>query len=219
MQYVSIITQSKPERKEVPCDRPGLPGTSINDGNRLRKRTVKTKLHVFMLLTLCTMQSVAGVDPSEFANVVRTTDPLTPEREQQTFVLPPGFEIQLVAAEPDIAKPLNMAFDHRGRLWVTSSKEYPFPAAPNQQGRDTIKILEDTNNDGRADKIITFADGLNIPMGLYPYKDGVICLRTWYYNFTKKIIILFFMLAYCFSNSIFINFSVGSFVTSKQLVT
>ncbi len=44
------------------------------------------------------------------------------------FHLPPGFEIQLVAAEPMIAKPMNIAFDDRSRLWVTDSLEYPFPA-------------------------------------------------------------------------------------------
>ena len=43
------------------------------------------------------------------------------------FHLPPGFEIQLVAAEPDIGKPINMAFDARGRLWVTESIEYRSP--------------------------------------------------------------------------------------------
>ena len=120
-------------------------------------------------------QLLQRIKASDFSGVVRKTEPLTPEQERAGFVLPPGFEIQLVAAEPDIVKPLNMAFDARGRLWVTSSKEYPFAAPKGRKPQDTIKILEDTNNDGRADKITTFADGLNIPMGLYPYKDGVIC--------------------------------------------
>ena len=119
-------------------------------------------------------ESDRRIGTNAFANVIRETDPLTPEEERETFVLPPGFEVQLVAAEPQIAKPMNMAFDARGRLWVSSSVEYPF-AAPEGKGRDTIKILEDTNGDGRADRVTTFADGLNIPMGLYPYQDGVIC--------------------------------------------
>ncbi len=67
-----------------------------------------------------------------------------------------------------------MAFDAKGRLWITDSQEYPYPAKPDQPGRDTIKVLEDTNGDGRADKITTFADGLNIPIGLYPYRDGCV---------------------------------------------
>ena len=112
---------------------------------------------------------------NHFASHVRETDPLTPSDEQKTFVLPQGFEIQLVASEPDIAKPMNMAFDRRGRLWVSSSSEYPIAAPADRKATDTINILEDTNGDGRADIIKTFADDLNIPMGLYPYKDGVVC--------------------------------------------
>src|SRR4051794_26354408 len=63
-----------------------------------------------------------------FAEFVRSTDALTPDQELKSFHVPPGFEVQLVAAEPDIGKPMNMAFDSRGRLWVTQSREYPFPA-------------------------------------------------------------------------------------------
>lgn len=126
-----------------------------------------------LLLALALFPAVAfAQDP--FAAAVRTTEPLSPADEQKTLRVPPGFEVQLVAAEPDIQKPLNMAFDDRGRLWLTDSVEYPRPVPVDQPGRDTIKILEDTDGDGRADKITTFADGLNIPMGLYPYKDGVI---------------------------------------------
>ncbi len=110
-----------------------------------------------------------------FAEHVRTTPARTPEEEQASFVLPEGFKIELVAAEPDIAKPMNLAFDARGRLWVSSSLEYPYAAPADREARDTIKILEDTTGDGRADKITTFAENLNIPMGLYPYRDGVIC--------------------------------------------
>lgn len=116
--------------------------------------------------------ALAANDP--FAENVRKTDPLTPEQQQKTFRLPPGFEIQLVAAEPDIGKVMNMAFDARGRLWLTQSREYPFAAPTNSPGRDTIKVLSDFDVTGRARKITTFADGLNIPIGLTPYRDGVI---------------------------------------------
>lgn len=115
-----------------------------------------------------------SVGSEEFKNTIRTTDPLPPESERASFVVPEGFEVQLVAAEPDIAKPMNLAFDTRGRMWVSSSIEYPIPAAEGK-GRDTIKILEDIDGDGRAEKVTTFADNLNIPIGLYPYRDGVIC--------------------------------------------
>src|SRR5215510_8613693 len=107
-----------------------------------------------------------------FAENVRPTEALTPELEQKSFQLPPGFEVQLVAAEPDIAKPMNLAFDATGRLWVTTSREYPFPAALDKPARDRIMIFEDFGPDGRARKVTTFADGLNIPIGLYPFRSG-----------------------------------------------
>lgn len=114
----------------------------------------------------------AAEDP--FAAGVRSTDPLSPAEQQRTFHLPPGFAIELVASEPEIAKPMNLSFDARGRLWVADSYEYPFAAPPDRPGRDSVKVIEDTDGDGRYDTVTTFVDGLNIPIGLYPYKNGVV---------------------------------------------
>src|SRR5262245_42458504 len=97
----------------------------------------------------------------------------SPAEELKAFKLPPGFEAQLVAAEPDIQKPINITFDAKGRLWVTCTVEYPYPAKE-RPGRDSVKILEDFGPDGRARKVTTFADGLNIPIGVLPYRDGAI---------------------------------------------
>ena len=147
------------------------------------------KLGTFVLLNRITSTEKASatadllVGTPDFAKGVRDAEPMPPERELANFVLPEGFQAQLFAAEPDIAKPLNMAFDSRGRLWVTNTLEYPYPVEVGKPGRDSIKVLEDTNHDGRADSITTFADGLNIPIGLYPYGDGVICYsipNIWY---------------------------------------
>ena len=126
----------------------------------------------FCLFTNDSLYAQKTGDP--FREFIRPTEPLSPQDALKAFTLPAEFEIQLVAAEPEIQKPLNMAFDIKGRLWITDSSEYPYPVQPGAKGKDTIKILEDTDGDGRADKITTFAEGLNIPMGLYPYKNGVI---------------------------------------------
>jgi putative heme-binding domain-containing protein len=107
----------------------------------------------------------AASDP--FAEGVRPTDPLTPEEQQKTFKLPPGFTVQLVAAEPELRKPMNMAFDGAGRLWITESREYPW--ATNAHPRDTIRIFSDFDANGRARKVTTFATNLNIPIGIYPF--------------------------------------------------
>jgi len=121
--------------------------------------------------------SIATAQPpaDEFALGVRTTDPVSATEQLQSFTLPPGFRIQLAAAEPQLAKPMNIAFDARGRLWVSSSEEYPFAAPVGSPAKDTIRILEDTNGDATADRSTVFADGLNIPIGLIPWQDGVIC--------------------------------------------
>jgi len=136
----------------------------------------KSQIAPLAILTFFTVLLTAPLPAQDdpFAAGVRTTPWLTPADEQKHFKLPPGFEINLVAAEPDIQKPLNMAFDERGRIWLTSSVEYPYAAPPDRPGKDTIKVLEDTDGDGRYEKITTFADGLNIPMGIYPWKGGCV---------------------------------------------
>jgi putative heme-binding domain-containing protein len=119
------------------------------------------------LLTFGLLVGLTLAQPKSAPNVV-PEGPKEPADERLAFKLPPGFEAQLVAAEPDIHKPLNLAFDDRGRLWLTDTVEYPFPAPADKKPRDTVKILEDFGPDGRARKITTFADGLNIPIGLIP---------------------------------------------------
>src|SRR5216684_7401250 len=104
---------------------------------------------------------------------IAPSEPLRPEAQVKKFRLPPGFEIQLVAADPDIRKPINIAFDAAGRLWVTETIEYPFAASPGK-GRDAVKILEDFGPDGKARKITTFADKLNIPIGVLPLSKGAL---------------------------------------------
>jgi len=68
--------------------------------------------------------------------------PYAPEEAVRRMTVPPGFAVELVAAEPDLVNPIAMTFDDRGRIWVTESLEYPRKDAG--RGRDRIKILEDT---------------------------------------------------------------------------
>ncbi len=103
---------------------------------------------------------------------VSPTEPLTPAEQQAQFKLPAGFEIQLVASEPEIQKPMNLAFDARGRLWVSHSIEYPFAASDPEQARDGLTVLEGIGPDGKAAKATRFADGLNIPIGVLPLPSG-----------------------------------------------
>jgi putative membrane-bound dehydrogenase-like protein len=100
--------------------------------------------------------------------------PLTPEDSMRRMVTPAGFEVRLFAAEPDIRKPMAMAWDHRGRLWVAETTDYPNALHPDGEGNDRITICEDRDHDGKADKFTVFAEGLNIPTALVFSNGGVI---------------------------------------------
>ncbi|HVA44852.1 MAG TPA: PVC-type heme-binding CxxCH protein [Pirellulales bacterium] len=97
--------------------------------------------------------------------------PLSPAEAIAKMTVPDGFAVELVASEPDIVNPVAMTFDERGRIWITESLEYP-RRSPGK-GRDRVKLLEDTDGDGRADRFTVFAEGLNIPSGIAVGAGGV----------------------------------------------
>ncbi len=113
--------------------------------------------------------------PHEFGLTIRSTPHRTPAEELSGFHVPEGFVVELIASEPQIAKPLNLAFDRRGRLWVTQTNHYPFPAKEGEEASDSIIVLEDSDRDGTFESKKPFATNLNIPIGLLPVEDGVIC--------------------------------------------
>lgn len=100
---------------------------------------------------------------------------LTPADEQAAFRVDPRFEVNLFASEeefPDIACPIQMRWDAQGRLWVSCSTTYPH-VYPGQEPNDKIVILEDTDNDGKADKSTVWADNIHIPLSFEFYRDGI----------------------------------------------
>jgi putative heme-binding domain-containing protein len=94
-----------------------------------------------------------------------------PVKQAAAFNLPEGMEIKLVASDPMIAKPVQMNFDSKGRLWLVSSGMYPH-IVPGAEENDKVLILEDTNGDGVADKRTVFADNLHIPTAVLPADGG-----------------------------------------------
>ena len=96
---------------------------------------------------------------------------LTPAEAVKKMTVPEGFSVELVAAEPDVVNPVAMTIDERGRFWITESFEYPRRSAG--PGKDRIKVLEDTDGDGKVDKVTIFAEGLNIPSGIAVGNGGV----------------------------------------------
>ena len=98
---------------------------------------------------------------------------LTAEEEMAAFQMDPRFEVNLFAGEeqfPDIANPIQMRWDSRGRLWVSCSTTYPH-VYPGREPDDKLVILEDVDGDGRADKSTVFADDLHIPLS-FEFGDG-----------------------------------------------
>ena len=107
-------------------------------------------MRCFLLLLLFPLMLRAADPRGDNADAL----PQTPAQQLRQFHLPPGFEIQLVAAEPEIQKPINLNFDAAGRLWVTGSELYPWPAAKDAAG-NPIPGFEQTY----ADIASTFARG------------------------------------------------------------
>ncbi len=116
---------------------------------------------VVLLITSANHQDNRNDDP----------DP-DPKRELASFKVADGFEVTLFAAEPLVAKPIQMNWDADGRLWVVSSTAYPH-LKTGEQANDKIFVLEDTDGDGKADKSTIFAEGLLTPTGILPGDGGV----------------------------------------------
>lgn len=103
---------------------------------------------------------------------------LSPAEEQAAFKVDPRFEVNCFASEedfPEMACPIAMRWDPQGRLWVSTSATYPH-VYPGQKPSDKIIILEDTDQDGKADKCTTWADDLHVPLSfVLDGKGGVYC--------------------------------------------
>lgn len=98
-----------------------------------------------------------------------STDPLPSE-----IVTHPDLVVTLFAMEPDVVDPVAMCFDPAGRMFVLEMRDYPYGIPPENMPGGTVRMLEDTNGDGRADRSWVFAEGLNFPTSIAPYRDGVL---------------------------------------------
>ena len=108
------------------------------------------------------------------ADEARMQEPFAPAESLELAATAAGVRLELFAAEPLIHSPLALAWDERGRLYVSESLDYPNELRPEGEGRDRIVRLEDTDGDGRADSATTFADGLSLPTSLLASAGGLI---------------------------------------------
>src|SRR5687768_3615790 len=130
--------------------------------------------------------------PGEVPNYERRPEPikyqlpLSPKDSMRYTQVPADFDLQLFAAEPDVVKPVYMAWDERGRAWVVEALDYPHGlVSESESGKATVKICEDTNGDAKADKFTIFADKLNLPTALVFVNGGIIVSEARHMLFLK----------------------------------
>ncbi len=190
---------SKPYRAFV-----SIPGHLYENFNRPNYRTI-------LLRGIAWAAGRSNVDElvkkDETGEALRYVDggPTAPSKAAAKIEVHPEFSLSLVAAEPLIAKAMNIDWDERGRLWVSETPEYPnglrvptaqpwrdtgslVPARQNRDPQDTVAILSDTNGDGVMDKKHVFADKLELVTGFVFYKRGVIAATApdiWYLEDTN----------------------------------
>ncbi len=111
----------------------------------------------------------------------------------KTFKLAHGFALELVASEPDVADPVDACFDENGRMYVAEMRGYPYSDEPRPQCLDgigrsnagVIRLLEDTNGDGRMDRSVVFADEISWPTSVCCYNGGVFVIAPPHIYFLK----------------------------------
>jgi putative membrane-bound dehydrogenase-like protein len=107
--------------------------------------------------------------------ITKMQKPLPAAESMKHYVVPRGFHLELFLDESDLqGKPISMNWDERGRLWISETVDYPNDLMPPSQGRDRIRICEDTDQDGRADKFTVFAENVSIPTGIEFCRDGIV---------------------------------------------
>ncbi|MBI3467974.1 MAG: c-type cytochrome, partial [Planctomycetes bacterium] len=100
--------------------------------------------------------------------------PKSPEASLRSIRTRPGFEVELVAAEPLVMDPIAFAWGQDGKLWVVEMADYPLGVDDKGQFGGRVRYLEDTDGDGRYDRSTLFLDGLGYPTGVMPWRKGVL---------------------------------------------
>src|SRR5882724_11769583 len=104
----------------------------------------------------------------------KNPDPLKPDQTTHSFRLSEDFRVELFASEPMVMDPVEMVFDENGRMYVAEMLDYPDDPPPGKPARSRIKLLEDTDGDGKIDRSVIFADQVLEVSGLMPWKGGLI---------------------------------------------
>ncbi len=141
---------------------------------RRRALPLATSLLGLLGLVLSASRGLAiepGDSPEEAANFPAA---LSPEQSLAAITVRPGLKVELVAAEPLVADPVDLAFGPDGRVWVVEMADYPLGIDGQGKPGGRVRYLEDTNGDGKLDRSTLFLDGLNFPNSVLPWKQGVL---------------------------------------------
>src|SRR4051795_11521934 len=99
---------------------------------------------------------------------------MTAQDSLKSIHLSDDFHLELVASEPDVMSPVEMAFDENGKSYVAEMLDYPEDPPPGKPARSRIRLLDDTNHDGKYDRVTVFADHVLAVSGIMPWKHGLI---------------------------------------------
>jgi putative membrane-bound dehydrogenase-like protein len=151
---------------------------------------------LFLSLSLLAIDQLAAGKELEGERAAATSVCPSPEEARAKMSVPEGYEVRCFAHEPMVQNPVAMTWDHRGRLWIVEAYEYPegtplpmtqrpfggearddqyhpMPKPGVKTPRDRVIILEDTDNDGEADKRTVFVEGLNLASAIICGDDGI----------------------------------------------
>ena len=103
----------------------------------------------------------------------RYPGPLSPEESMKKLNVAPGFKVSLFASEPHVFDPVSLEFDEEGNAYVIEMPDYPYEVEPGK-GHGRIRILKDTDSDGKIDQSIIFAENVTEATSMLPWKGGLI---------------------------------------------
>ncbi len=148
---------------------------------------------IVVSLIIFNSRSVVSADRTEKLPRIPSTDP---SLVSKTFRLQDGFRLELIASEPLVTDPVAMTYDENGKAYVVEMNDYPYTdksldkAFEVQQSQPIgkIRLLEDSNSDGKFDKSTVFAGGISWPTGVVCWKGGIFVTATpdiWYFKDTN----------------------------------
>jgi putative membrane-bound dehydrogenase-like protein len=129
---------------------------------------MKTNLKGRLVILLLPFFLLAGEGIAQ-----RYPGPLSPEESMKKLNVAPGFKVSLFASEPHVFDPVSLEFDEEGNAYVIEMPDYPYEVEPGK-GHGRIRILKDTDSDGKIDQSIIFAENVTEATSMLPWKGGLI---------------------------------------------